>query len=127
LPTFMAGEMTMPGTPIGNGAGAGDYLFEATEVRPDGPGRSRITVRLMHLPDRQPIEDAVIRQATADMAPGDMPEMSGKVTALQSDDPALYRFLVEAGMAGKWELVFDAEVKGVSAPIRGAVTYKPAF
>ena len=127
LPTFMAGEMTVPSTPIGNAAGTGDYLFEATEVQPAGPGKSRVTLRLVHLPDRQPIEDAVILQATADMGPGGMPEMSGKVTVLQSDNSALHRFLVETGMPGKWELVFDAEVKGVRAPIRGAVAYEPAF
>ena len=41
LPTFMAGEMTVPSAPIGNAAGTGDYLFEATEVRPTRPGQEQ--------------------------------------------------------------------------------------
>ena len=46
----------------------------------------------MHLPDRKPIEDAVIRQAAADMAASGMPEMSGKVTALNPITPRSIAF-----------------------------------
>jgi hypothetical protein len=52
-----------------------------------------------------------------------MAEMSGKVTPAASDHPGLFRFSIETGMAGKWELVLTAKVPGETAPVIGKVIY----
>jgi YtkA-like len=57
------------------------------------------------------------------MGPSGMGEMSGKVTATPSDQPGLYRFLIETGMAGKWELILTAKVQGEAGPVTGKITY----
>ena len=49
--------------------------------------------------------------------------MSGKVTAAPSDQPGLYRFLIETGMAGKWELIPTAKVQGKAGPVTGKIVY----
>jgi hypothetical protein len=49
--------------------------------------------------------------------------MSGKVRPTASDHPGLYRFSIETGMAGKWELVLTAKVPGKTAPVTGKVIY----
>jgi hypothetical protein len=50
--------------------------------------------------------------------------MTGKVTPAASDRPGLYRFSIETGMAGKWELVLTARVPGETAPATGKVDYR---
>jgi hypothetical protein len=80
----------------------------------------------VHVADKKPIEGAVILEAKTDMGPGGMVEMSGKVTPLPSDQPALYRFLIETGMAGKWELILGAKVPGETDTLRGVITYDVA-
>jgi hypothetical protein len=52
-----------------------------------------------------------------------MAEMSDKVTPVASDHPDLYRFSIETGMAGKWELALAAKVPGETAPVTGKVIY----
>jgi hypothetical protein len=49
--------------------------------------------------------------------------MLGKVTTTTSDQPGLYRFLIETGMAGKWELILTAKVQGEDGPVTGKITY----
>jgi predicted metal-binding membrane protein len=128
LPTFMAGEMGMAAaaTPSSIVAANPDYRFEVVEVRPIGPGKTAVAVRLMHVPENKPVEGAVIPEARTDMGPGGMPEMTGKVTPLSSDRPGLYHFLIETGMAGKWELILNAKVQGEADTVLGAVTYDVA-
>jgi hypothetical protein len=79
-------------------------------VRAAGPGKTTVAVRLVHLPDKKPVEGAVILEAKTDIGPGGMPEMSGNVTPLPPDRPGFYRFLIETGMAG--ELILGAKVRG---------------
>src|SRR5882757_8569992 len=50
-------------------AAPGDYHFEIVQVQSAGPGKSNITLRLVHVPDKKPVNDAVIFQSTADMGP----------------------------------------------------------
>jgi hypothetical protein len=57
------------------------------------------------------------------MGPVGVAEMSGKVTPAASDHPGLYRFSIETGMAGKWELVLTAMVPGKAAPVTGKVIF----
>jgi hypothetical protein len=49
--------------------------------------------------------------------------MSGRVTPAASDHPGVFRFSIETGMAGQWELVLTAAVPGEPAPVTGKVIY----
>jgi predicted metal-binding membrane protein len=100
-----------------------DYRFEAAEVRASGPGKTAVAVRLVHSQDKKPVDGAVIIEAKTDMSPSGMAEMFGKVTATASDRPGLYRFLIETGMAGKWELILTAKLHGEARSVTGKITY----
>jgi len=100
-----------------------DYRFEVAEVQPSVPGKTMVTVRLLRAQDEKPVDGAVILASKTDMGPSGMAEMSGKVTATTSDQPGLYRFVVETGMAGKWELILTAKVEGEADPVTGKITY----
>ena len=104
-------------------AAPNDYRLEAAEVEASGPGKTRVVVRLVHVPDKKPVDGAVILESKTNMGPSGMGEMSGKVTATPSDQPGLYRFLIETGMAGKWELILTAKVRGEGGPVTGKITY----
>jgi len=71
-----------------------------------------VTVRLVHVPDSKPVAGAVLFETKSDMGPSGMAEMAGKVSPLPSDQPGLYRFQIENGMAGKWQLALGAKVQG---------------
>jgi hypothetical protein len=58
------------------------------------------------------------------MGPSGMAAMSGTVSPATSDQPGLYRFLIETSMPGKWELILTANVQGEVSPITGKVTYE---
>ena len=105
-------------------AAQADYRFELTQTQPAGPGKTTLTIRLVHLPDNKPVAGAVLFETKTNMAPSGMADMSGKVTALPGDQPGLYRFQVETGMAGKWQLVLDAKVQGEAGTVRGAIQYE---
>jgi predicted metal-binding membrane protein len=128
LPTFMADGMGMaaPATLTGTIPASADYRFEVVEAQAAGPGKTTVTVRLVHVADNKPVKGAVILEAKTNMGPSGMPEMTGKVTPLSSDEPRLYHFLIETGMAGKWELILGAEAPGETETLRGVITYDVA-
>lgn len=107
-------------------AAQSDYRFEVAEVRAAGPGKTTLTVRLVHAADNKPVEGAVILDATTDMGPDGMPEMTGKVTPLPSDQPGVYPFLIETGMGGKWQLLLGARLPDESSTVRGTIGYDVA-
>ena len=100
-----------------------DYRFEAVEVQASGPGKTTVVVRLVHVQDNRPVAAAVILEPKTDMGPSGMAKMFGKVTETPSDQPGLYRFLIETGMAGKWELILTAKVQGEAGPVISKITY----
>jgi hypothetical protein len=104
-------------------AAPNDYHFELVDTLASGPGKTKVAVRLVRASDNKPIEGAVIVEAKTDMGPGGMAEMFGKVTPGGTDQPGLYRFSIETGMAGKWELLLTAKVLGETAPITGKIIY----
>ena len=116
------GGLMLAGTTLTTAA-PNDYRFEAAEVEASGPGKTRVVVRLVHVPDKKPIDGAVILESKTNMGPSGMGEMSGKVAATPSDQPGLHRFLTETGMAGKWELILTAKVRGEGGPVTGKITY----
>ena len=100
-----------------------DYRFEPVEVQASEPGKTTVVVRLVHVKDKKPVDGAVILESKTDMGPSGMGGMLGKATATTSDQPGLYRFLIETGMAGKWELILTAKVQGEDGPVTGKITY----
>jgi hypothetical protein len=103
-----------------------DYRFELVQAQPAGPGKTAVTVRLVHVPDNKPVAGAVLFESKTDMGPGGMAEMTGKVTPLPSDQPGIYRFQIETGMAGKWALNLGAKVRGEAGTVRGTVNFDAA-
>jgi predicted metal-binding membrane protein len=104
-------------------AAPNDYRFEAVDAPTGAPGTTTIAVRLIRTSDNKPVEGATIVEAKTDMGPAGMAEMSGKVTLSASDQADLYRFTIETGMAGNWELLLTAKVPGETAPISGKLIY----
>jgi predicted metal-binding membrane protein len=107
-------------------AAPNNYRFEVAGVQAAGPGKTTVAVRLVHVPDKKPVEGAVILEAKTDMGPSGMADMSGKVTPLRSDQPGVYRFQTETGMAGAWELVLGAKLPGETGTVRGTITFNAA-
>ena len=105
-------------------AGAADYRFEVTQVQPAGSGKSNVTLRLLHTPDKKPVSDAVIFQVSADMGPDGMPTMKAPAKAIPSSQPGLYTIEVEPGMAGNWALQVAAKVQGESETVHASLPVK---
>jgi hypothetical protein len=105
-------------------AAPNDYRLELVQAQPAGPGKTAVTVRLVHVPDNKPVAGAVLFESKTDMGPSGMAEMIGKVTLLPSDQPGIYRFQTETGMAGKWALNLGAKVQGESGTVRGNLVYE---
>ena len=105
-------------------AAPNDYRFELVEAQPAGPGKTAVTVRLVHVLDNKPVAGAVLFETKTDMGPGGMAEMIGKVSRLPADQPGIYRFQIETGMAGKWALNLGAKVQGEAGTVRGNLVYE---
>jgi predicted metal-binding membrane protein len=104
-------------------AAPNEYRFELVDARAGVPETTTVAVSLVRASDNKPVYGATIVEAKTDMGPAGMAEMSGKVTPVASDHQGLYRFSIETGMAGKWELVLTAKVSGKVAPVTGKVIY----
>jgi hypothetical protein len=78
----------------------------------------------VHLPDSKPVAGAVLFETKTDMVPSGMADMTGKVSPLPSDQPGIYRFRIETGMAGKWQLALGAKVQDEAGTVRGNVVYE---
>jgi len=107
-------------------AAPNDYRFELVQAQPAAPGKTNVTVRLVHVPDSKPVAGAVLFEIKSDMGPAGMAEMLGKVSALPADKAGLYSFRIETGMAGKWALNLAAKVQGEVDTVRGSVTFDAA-
>jgi YtkA-like len=103
---------------------ASDYRFEVAEVKPAAAGKSDITLRLIHTPDKKPVNDAVIFQVSADMGPDGMPTMKAPAKAMPASQPGLYTIEVEPGMAGNWALQVAAKVQGETETVRATLPVK---
>ena len=107
-------------------AAPNDYRFELVQAQSAGPGKTAVTVRLTHVPDNKPVAGAVLFETKTDMGPSGMAEMTGRVSPLPSDQPGIFRFQIETGMAGKWAVNLGAKVQGEAGTVRGAVAYEAA-
>ena len=124
----LCGAVLLTSSMFASSAGAAptDYRFELAQAQPAGPGKTDLSIRLLHIPDKKPVAGAVLFETKADMTPAGMAEMTGKVTPLPSDQPGLYRFQVETGMAGNWQLGLGAKVQGETGTVRGTVPFAAA-
>ena len=83
--TFLAGFLLAA---VGYPAAApNDYRFELVQAQPTGPGKTTVTVRLVHVPDNKPVAGAVLFESKSDMGPAGMAEMPGKVAAAAMAEP----------------------------------------
>jgi hypothetical protein len=105
-------------------AAAADYRFEVTQVQPAGVGKSHVTLRLLHTPDKKPVNDAAIFQVSADMGPEGMPTMKAPAKAMPASQPGLYIIEVEPGMAGNWALQVAAKVQGETETVHATLPVK---
>lgn len=103
-------------------AAAQNYRFEVVKVQPVAPDKTEVAIKLVHLPDGKPVADAVIFENKIDMGPSGMAEMTGKVTPEPTEQPGVYRFQTETGMAGTWALHLAAKVQGEAETVRDTVT-----
>src|SRR5215469_11531214 len=69
-----------------------DYRFELVQAQPAGPGKTNVSVRLVHVPDNKPIAGAVLFESKTDMGPGGMGEMTGKVSPCLPISPGFTAF-----------------------------------
>ena len=124
---FAAGATALALTVIvgttGSWSAAADYRFEtAGKPQPSPGGKSIVSVRLVHVPDKKPVPGAIIIQTKADMGPEGMAEMTAPMQAVTPKEPGLYLFEIQPGMAGKWMLTLAAKVQGEAETVRGSVT-----
>ena len=124
---FAAGAAALALTVIvgttGSWSAAADYRFEtAGKPQPSPGGKSIVSVRLVHVPDKKPVPGAIIIQTKADMGPDGMADMMAPVQALAPKEPGVYLFELQPGMAGKWMLSLAAKVQGEAETVRGSVT-----
>src|SRR5260370_24308379 len=52
-----------------------DYRFELAQAQPAGPGKTDLTLRLVHVPHTQPAPAAVLFETKADMTPARIADM----------------------------------------------------
>lgn len=104
-------------------ADAGDYSFELAGPPVVSGDVTTVKVRLIHLPDKKPVADAVIFETRFDMGPDGMPTMTAPARALpDASETGVYVFEVEPSMAGQWALTVAAKVQGEDETVRGNVT-----
>lgn len=131
LISFAVGAVALAAATIAATTGAlstaADYRFEVVgKPRPSAGGKSIISVRLVHLPDKKPVPGAIIIQPKADMTPAEMPDMTAPVQALPPKEPGIYPLEIHPGMPGKWMLTLAAKVQGEVETVRGSVTVELA-
>ena len=118
------GAVILAASTVVAAAAPNDYRFELVQVQSAGSGKTNVTVRLVHVPDNKPVAGAVLFESKTDMGPDGMAEMTGKVSSQPSDQPGIYRFQIETGMAGKWRLALGAKVQGEAGTVRGDLVYE---
>ena len=105
-------------------AAPSDYRFELASPPTASGGKSIVTLRLVHMPDKKPVTGAVVFEAKADMGPDGMPTMAAAAKILPEATPGSYRIEVQPDMAGNYAISVAAKVQGETETVRGSVTTK---
>lgn len=121
---LVAAAMLSAMTSTNGWAAAGDYQFELAAPPATSATGMIVKVRLVHLPDKKPVPDAVIFETRFDMGPDGMPTMTAPVKAVSdTSEPGVYLFQIEPSMAGKWALTLATKVQGEPETVRGSITF----
>jgi hypothetical protein len=115
-----AAALGLPG--LGH-AGEDDYAFEPVQAEVSKGDGVTVAVRLMEKATKKPVPDAVIIATRIDMAPEDMSTMDAPLSPMPSDEPGVYSFKTDLGMAGRWRLSIAAKVQGEPETVKGEVIY----
>lgn len=102
-------------------AAADNYAFEAQQAQVPAGNDAVISVQLVNTATGKPVGGAVIFQTRLDMSPDNMAAMTAAATPLPPDEPGVYRFQVNLGMAGQWALKLAAKVPGEPETVHGDV------
>jgi hypothetical protein len=104
-------------------AGSDDYAFEPVKPEVRKGDDVTIGVRLVQKSTTKPVSDAVIAKTRIDMGPDGMPTMDAPLTQVPSGEPGVFLFKTSLPMAGRWQLIVAAKVKGEPETVVGKVTY----
>lgn len=100
-----------------------DYEFQLVETElKEGP--AEVAVRLIDKRTGQPVPDAIIFAARADMQPDGMETMISSIEAVPSSVPGIYRFRVELSMEGNWRLSLAAKIQGETGALQGRLVLR---
>jgi hypothetical protein len=99
---------------------APDYRLELAE-QPTKSGKTLIVqVRLMHVPDGEPVTNATVAALRFDMGPDGMAAMSAPAKAAASPRSGIYAFETWPSMPGNWALRLRATLPD-HAPVEVAL------
>lgn len=98
------------------------YEFTAT-TQDITTGAGFVEVGLKKMSTGNTVENAVIVATRIDMAPDGMQQMASTVVPQGMSSPGVFRFGVNLGMAGKWELHLSAKVPDKAEPVEGSVIF----
>jgi hypothetical protein len=104
-------------------AAPADYRFEAVQPHVKAASDTVVAVRLIHVPDNQPVKGAVIFSSKMEMPMGGMAPMATKISAVKPSNPAEYPFQTDLSMAGSWMLSLAAKVQGEAGTVSGSVPF----
>jgi hypothetical protein len=106
-------------------AGAADYQFQLAGKPTRAGDTTTIQVRLLHLPDKKPVEGAILIQPKLSMGEGHA-SMTAPVSVAPPPGPGLYALGAQPDMGGEWALNLAAKVPGETATIRGTIVLQLA-
>jgi hypothetical protein len=98
-----------------------DYVFVPVADHLQPSATAPIAVRLVHLPTKTPVTNAIIIQSRLEMPMAGMAPMAGKVSAQAPDGKGLYPFVADLSMEGPWNLKLIAKVQGEPGTVTGTV------
>ena len=105
-------------------AAAADYEFQPVAAQAKAGNGTEIAVRLVHKGDNKPVAGAVLFRTRLDMSPDSMAEMVGKLEAMPTSEPGVYKFKADLSMAGGWALHIQAKVPGEAETVEGTVVFQ---
>lgn len=101
-------------------AGADDYRFELAAKPVRAGDVTLVRLRLMHLPDGQPVAGAILLPPRLEMGMGPG-AMAAPAKIAAPPGPGLYAVETRPSMGGEWQLSLSAKVPGEAATLRGRI------
>jgi hypothetical protein len=123
-----AGSMSnMNMKPASSMTAAANYRIETVgSPQAAGPGKTRVSLHIVHAQDNKPASGAIIITTRADMGPEGMGDMTAPVKVVPSNTPDIYTLEVDYGSVwkkpGSWKISVSAKVQGEAQTVSGSVT-----